>query len=326
MKKVKWGILGAGNIARKFAQGLKGVENAVLYCVSSRNLEKADRFAKEFNIPKAFGSYEEMLDDEGLDVVYIATPHTFHMEHSIMSMDKGKSVLCEKPFAINQREVRQMIDGALKNDVFLMEAMWTRFLPVIKKVKEWVDQNLIGDIRIITADFGFRSSISEEGRLFNRQLGGGSLMDVGIYPISFASMFFGTQPEEITCAAHMGETGVDEQIGIVLKYGKGQIALLHSAIRTNTAHIARITGTEGEIVIPDFWKASEAVLKTSTGRREEISIPFKENGYCYEAEEVTRCILEGKKYSELMSPEESFEIVGILDEIRRKAGLVYPAD
>lgn len=325
-RKIRWGILGAGSIARKFATGLAAVSGSELIAIGSRSIDKACGFAKKHNIPKSYGSYEDMLKDPEVDVVYIATPHTFHKEHTILCLNHGKAVLCEKPFAVNVKEAEEMVDCAKKNKTFLMEAMWTRHLPVVQKVKQWIEEGRIGEVRLLTADFGFRTSINAEGRLFDRNLGGGALLDVGVYPVSFASMIFGGAPERITGMADIGKTGVDEQAAMILGYKDGALAVLHTAIRTNTFHEARISGTKGSIVIPKFWMANSATLQIDGQEKETIDIPHDENGYCYEAREVERCIRLGKLQSDAMTWEESISVIKTLDEIRRQWDLKYPSD
>jgi dihydrodiol dehydrogenase / D-xylose 1-dehydrogenase (NADP) len=325
-KKIRWGILGAGNIARKFATGLKVVTGSELLTVSSRSIGRACGFAKEYGIPKTYGSYEEMIKDPEVDVVYIATPHTFHKPHTLLCLNHGKAVLCEKPFAVNVKEAKEMVECAERNKAFLMEAMWTRYLPIMYKVREWVSSEAIGEVRLMTADFGFRTSINAEGRLFDLELGGGALLDVGVYVVNLASMIFGGTPNRITGMAHIGETGVDEQSAMILGYKNGELAVLHTAIRTNTHHEARIIGTKGSIVIPNFWRASSATLQVDGKEKEIIEIPFDGNGYCYEAREVEHCLREGKLQSDLMTWDESISVLKTMDELRKQWGLKYPSD
>lgn len=325
-KKIKWGILGAGSIAHKFAVGFGGVDDGELYAVGSRSLDKANEFADQYDIEKRYGSYEELVNDPELDAIYVATPHNFHKPHTLLSLNAGKAVLCEKPFAVNADELSEMIECAEKNNVFLMEAMWTRFLPVYSKVEEWIDKGLIGDIRLITADFGFRAGVDPEARLFNLNLAGGALMDVGVYVVSLASLIMKTEPSSIVSMAHIGETGVDEQSSMILGYDDGEMAILHTAIRTNTDHEAKIVGTEGTIYLPSFWNTTKAILKRDGEEEEVIEIPHLSNGYCYEINEVNKCIREGKLQSDRMSWEESIDIMDTLDELRAQWGLKYPME
>ncbi len=326
MEKVRWGILGPGTIARKFARGLEVIPEAELIAVGSRSYERAEVFADEFNVKKRFGSYEELVKDSDVDVIYVATPHPFHKEHSILCMEAGKAVLCEKPFAINAREVEEMINCALENKVFLMEAMWTRFLPVINKVREWLADGKIGEVQMLNADFGFRADLNPEARLFNPELGGGALMDVGIYTLSFASMIFGKNPTKVEAISQFGETNVDEQSAILLGYDQGELAQLFCAVRTNTPQEARSIGTKGSTHIPSFWNASSATLITSDLKREYVEVPLRASGYNYEAQEVMKCLQEGKLESDVMPWNESLNLMKTMDKIRNQVQLKYPME
>jgi predicted dehydrogenase len=241
---VKWGILGLGSIANSFAEGLRSVKGAELVACGSRDLKKAQEFAQKWGVASAYGSYEEFAADESIDVVYVATPHPFHRENSILSLNSGKAVLCEKPFTLNAREAAEVIEGARSRKLFLMEAMWTRFLPQMVKVRELIQSGIIGDLRLLQADFGFRGEWKPEGRLLNPQLGGGALLDVGVYPISLAFHLMG-QPDRVESHAYLGKSGVDEQASILFGYRDGRSALLSTSIQTTTPQEAVITGSEG---------------------------------------------------------------------------------
>ncbi len=325
MDKVKWGILGPGSIARKFAGGIQVVEEAELIAVGSRSQKRADSFADKYDLEYSYGNYEELVENPEIDVIYVATPHPFHKKYSILALEAGKSVLCEKPLAINAEEVSEMRECARTNQAFLMEAMWTRFLPVVKKVREWISDNKIGDVQMVKADFGFRAERDPEARLFNPELGGGALLDVGIYTISFASMIFKDQPSSLKVSARKGKTGIDEQTSIILGYEKGEQALLSCAIRTNIPQDAMIIGTEGYIEMPGFWHSEEATLVVK-GEEEKVEIPFRENGFEYEIKEVTDCIQAGKNESEIMPVSESKAIIETMDNIRDQIDLHYPQE
>jgi len=320
----RWGILGAGGIAHKFATGLTVLPDAQLIAVGSRTQHNADKFGDTFNIPHRHASYEALANDPEVDAIYIATPHPFHKENTILCLNAGKAVLCEKPFAINAAEAQEMIAVAREKGVFLMEAMWSRFLPTIIKAQSLIAEGAIGDVRMLNADFGFRTSVNEEGRLFNLALGGGALLDVGIYPLSLAYLLFG-KPATIASAAHLGETGVDEQAAIVLSYDKDQLALLSTATRTNTAHEALIYGTDGYIRIPDWWHANKLILYKG-GKEQTFDVPHDGNGYSHEAAEVAQCVRAGKIESETMSLDETLQIMHTMDAIRAQWGLKYPSD
>lgn len=322
----RWGILGSGNIAKQFARGLAETPDTVLQAVGSRAQKSADAFADQFDIPTRHASYEALANDREIDAIYVSTPHPFHKDNSILCLEAGKAVLCEKPFTINATEAEAVVQVARAKGVFLMEAMWSRYLPAMVKVKEWLDEGAIGDVRIVSADFGFRTGVNPAGRLFNPALGGGALLDVGIYVTSFASFVLGAHPTRIQSLANIGETGVDEQNTILLGYENGAMATLTSAVRTSTPHEARIIGTDGSITIPThFWKAEKATL-TAGDRVEEIDIKPTGNGYNYEAAEVGRCLNAGLLESPTMPLDETVALMKILDAIRADWGLTYPME
>ncbi|HOT35427.1 MAG TPA: Gfo/Idh/MocA family oxidoreductase [Candidatus Latescibacteria bacterium] len=326
-KPVRWGILATGNIAKQFARGLQVIPDARLVAVGSRTRKGAEAFAKEFNVPNVHASYEALASDPDVDAVYVATPHPFHRENTILCLNAGKAVLCEKPFAINAREAREMIACARQNNVFLMEAMWTRYLPLYAKVRELLSNGVIGDVRMVKADFCFRADLKPEGRLFNLALGGGGLLDIGVYTISFANMICGPKPERMASLAHIGTTGVDEQAGLLLSYPGDKLAVLTCAVRTTTPHEAAIFGTEGMIRIHHpFWHGSEMTLSVNGKPDVQMSHPFVGNGYNCEAVEVMRCIRSGRKESALMPLDESLAIMETMDAFRSEWGLRYPTE
>ena len=326
MMPIRWGILGPGKIAHKFATGLKSIPDAALVAVGSRTLDRATRFAAEYNVPRVHGHYESLAADPEVDVVYVATPHPLHHDTAMLCLKAGKAVLLEKPFTINAREGEELVEVARSNDVFLMEAMWMRFLPMVVQIREWLAQQLIGEPRIVMADFGFRGDWNPEGRLLNPALGGGALLDVGIYPLSLASMVFGGVPRNVTGLCHFGQTGVDEQSAMVLSYEGGELAVLTCAVRTGTAHEARILGTTGSIHMPAFWHGTQATLAMEGQESKTICCPKEGNGYNYEAVEVGRCLRAGLKESPIIPLSETLSMMRTLDELRRQWGLVYPGE
>jgi dihydrodiol dehydrogenase / D-xylose 1-dehydrogenase (NADP) len=323
VKTFEWGILGPGNIARRFATDLKNLPEAKLAAVGSRSVERASAFAAEFGADRAYGSYEELAADPDVDAIYVATPHPFHREHTLLCLEHGKAVLCEKPMGINERQVRDMVDCARAQDVFLMEAMWTRFLPVIVRVREWLQDGAIGDVRMLSADFGFRTGWNPQGRLLNLDLAGGALLDVGVYVVALAAMVLGDSPVEVQASAHIGETGVDEQTAVLLRYADGALAVLSCAVRTRTPQEARIQGTEGSIYIPDFWHATSAVLQVGDAEPVAFEGPV---GYHYEAAEVMSCLASGDTESATMPLDESIAVARMLEEARSIVGLSYPME
>lgn len=326
MQPIRWGILGSGTIAGKFATGLMALNDAVLAAVGSRTPEKARAFAAEHGAAKAYGRYEELVRDPDIDAIYIAVPHSAHKECAMLALDAGKAVLCEKPFTLNAAQLEELTAKARDSKLFLMEAMWTRFLPAIVQVREWLRAGAIGDVRAMRADFGFRSPWNPQGRLLNRQLGGGALLDAGIYPVSFASMVFGPHPETLQSTACLGETGVDEQFMMLLTYQGGRIASLGGAIRTQLVNDAWIFGTQGKIHIPEFLHARSAVLLADGREPDNVRPDFAGNGYGYEAAEVARCLRSGRTESPVMPLDESAAIMRILDRARASWGLTYPQE
>src|SRR5690606_18305558 len=283
-EKIRWGILGTGNIARQFARGLAVLPDAQLLAVGSRSQASADAFGDMFSVKRRYTSYEALANDPDIDAVYVGTPHVFHKENTLLCLRHGKAVLCEKPFAIHANEAQEMIDFAREHKVFLMEAMWTRYMPSFVHLRELLAQRVIGDVRMIHSDFGFRARFNPEHRLFKPELGGGALLDVGIYPVSLASMVLG-QPERIASLAHLGETGVDENTAMLLGYPDGALAVLSTAIRTSTPHVAILNGTEGRITIHSrWWVPSRMTVEIFGKEAREIEMPYTGNGYNYEAD------------------------------------------
>ena len=325
-RRIGWGILGTGAIAHKFARGLAVLDDADLVAVGSRSAHGAREFAEEFSVPHRHATYGSLAEDEDVDVVYVATPNSFHRESCLLCLEAGKAVLCEKPFALNAAQAEEVIREARRRGLFLMEAMWMRFLPVMSVVRGWVADGSVGQVRMVTADFGFRTEFNPQGRLFDLQLGGGSLLDVGVYTVSLASMVLGPNPTAVESTANLGQSGVDEQAAFILGYEGGQLAVLSSAIRTQTPHEARIIGTEGFVEIdPDFHSATSATLKAD-GKTEQVELPLEGNGFNYEAAEVGRCLRTGSLESEIMPLDETLGIMRILDQIRSLWGLTYPSE
>jgi len=321
--KIKWGILATGDIAKKFAAGLKVLPDAGLVAVGSRTMEAAEKFGRQFGIPSCHGSYQELASDPEVDVVYIATPHSLHKENCLMCLKAGKAVLCEKPFAINAGEAREMVDMASREKLFLMEAMWTRFIPSIQQAQAWINEGVIGEVRMVEAGFGYRDQV---GITYDPNLGGGSLLDVGVYPITIADIAFKGPPQKIASFAHVAG-GIDEQAAIIFSYEGGGLALLSSAVRTRTQGDALIMGTEGMIKIHEpFWRSKKLSLMVPGKEEEQLDVPMLGNGYNYEAAEVMGCMRAGKLESEVMPLSKTLEVMVILDAIRGQWGLKYPGE
>jgi len=324
--RLRWGILGTGRIAHKFAGAVGLVEGAELVAVGSRKQETADRFAEEFGIPHRHGSYDALAGDADVQAVYVATPHPFHMPSSVLCLQAGKAVLCEKPFTINARQAEKTIRAARANKLFCMEAMWSRFLPAQVKLRQLLAAGAIGEPRMVISYFGFRAEMNPRGRLFDPALGGGGLLDVGIYQLAFASMVFG-RAQTITGQAHLGRTGVDEQAAVVLGYGEGRLAVIGSSVQADMPQEARILGTDGTIHLPlPFTGGAKITLARGAKDVEEIELPVTDNGFSYEIEEVCRCIAAGKTESDVMPLAETLSLMKTMDEIRAQWGLKYPME
>lgn len=327
MKEItRWGILGPGKIAHKFAQGVGIVDGAELTAVGSRSIDRAHAFADKYNIPQRFGSYEELAEQGDVDVIYIATPHPAHAEDALLCLNAGKAVLCEKPLTVNATEARRVIDAARQNNLFCMEAMWSRFAPPFTKLRELIAAGTLGEVRMVHAHFCYRANWDPSWRILNPDLAGGGLLDVGVYPISLSSMLFG-KPTTISGSAHIGETGVDEQAGMVLGYEGGEVAVLSCGVRTNSPKTVTVCGTEAMVTFENAWWGDRGLtLHPADGEPEHMPLPRVGNGYNYEIEEVARCLADGKLESDIMPLDESLAIMETMDELRRQWSLTYPCE
>jgi predicted dehydrogenase len=326
-KVINWALVGTGRITQKFLTGLRAVEGANAAAVVSRSKENAGNFAGQYGIGKSYASYDDMLNDGAIDAVYIGTPHTTHKDYTVRALKAKKAVLCEKPVSINAGELTEMIRIARENQVFFMEAMWTRFLPPLCKVREWIAGGLIGDVRMVQANFCFNPLRNPESRLFNISLGGGALLDAGVYPISLASMAFGGKKSEwVRAFLGMGPTGVDEEFSGIISWGEKRLAQVNSAFSLSAVNDAWIYGSQGRIHIPNFVFARSACLIRQGEEPCNYEPDFVSNGYNYETEEVMRCIREGKIENETMPHEESLNIMKIMDEARSQWGFKYPGE
>jgi predicted dehydrogenase len=321
-EKINWGIIGLGKIANKFALGLESVPDAKLYAVASRNHGKAVSFSREHHAKIAFGSYEDMMKDEKVDVIYIATPHVFHHKLTMDSIGYGKAVLCEKPFAMNLEEAHEMVELARSKKVFLMEALWTRFLPHFQFILKKIGSGEMGKVRSIKADFGFPAEFDKTKRLFNKDLGGGSLLDIGIYPVFLAYSILG-KPERIQASAEFTETGVDSTCDIKFEYPDGIAAALYSSFKEKTPTIAEIQLDNGSIILNSRFHEPTTVRVIQNGNEETVEFGVETNGYNFEAEHVTSMLQQGKTESDIWNLEMTLELMKLLDAIRSEIGLEY---
>ena len=321
--KIRWGIVGPGHIAHSFAKDLRLIEDGELTAVASRSLDRADEFADEYGAEHRFGSYQELFESDVADVLYIATPHTSHCEMTIEALNNGKAVLCEKPMGVDADQVKMMIAAAKKNDAFLMEALWSRFNPSIVKVKKLIEDGKIGDVAYLNANFGFYGlDRDEDSRVLNPDLAGGSLLDIGIYPIFLAYLILG-KPDNIEAASLFYKTGVEVQTSMIFEYPHAQ-ATLASGLRSTMQMRAEIAGSKGSAFLHDRWHETQGYSLEIDGKMEDFDLPTKGKGYSHEIEEVHDCLRKGKLQSEKWSWQNSLDLVNLLDEVRNITGTTFP--
>lgn len=319
----RWGILGCGRIADAFATGLQALDGHRVAAVGSRDLARAQAFAARFpseSGPAAHGSYEGLCAD-ALDAIYVATPHSHHAEHARLVLDAGKALLLEKPFTVNARETEEVLTHAADREVFAMEAMWTRFRPALLHVLDILESRDFGKPQMLHASFGFRGDFDPDKRHFRRELAGGALLDVGVYCVSLAMLVFGGRAQSRASLASIGTTGVDERSGYLLGFDGGGLAVLSSAIGTDTQHDAVVDMENGRIVIPDFWRPTRVLVNGDERCFEEPG-----NGYQWQALEVERCVRSGLLESPLRTHAETVDVMRELDALRSTWDLRYPAD
>jgi predicted dehydrogenase len=324
---IRWGIAGPGSIANAFATTMQVVDGGEIGAVASRSVERAAAFAEEFAIPRHYGDYGALAHDDGVDVVYVATPHARHAADTLAYLSGGKHVLCEKPLALNAGQVRAMTDAARAQGRFLMEALWSRFLPSYRLLTEVLAAGRIGQPLFAEADFGFRAPIDPNGRLFDLAQGGGALLDLGIYALHLCTLVLGPV-ERAVAAGVVGETGVDEVTAAILHHRGGTIGVIKAAIRANLSSTGRIAGTEGSIEIPPYMHCPQSITVVAPGGgREVLQAPFElRQGFRYEIEEVHRCLADGATESAVMPLAESLALAVVMDDIRSQLGVVYPGE
>ena len=319
------GILGAGLIARKMAEAIAPFDDMSVYAVASRSKEKAEAFAKEWNIEKAYGSYEEMVSDEKVDLVYIATPHSHHFQHSMLALDHGKPVLVEKAFTANAKEAEILIETARRKGIFITEAIWTRYMPLSHKVKELMESGMIGEPRALTATLCYMMEFKE--RIIRPELCGGALLDLGVYVLNFARMYFGTDIVRTVSNCHIGQTGMDMHESISLSFSDGKMANLQAGALCLNDRQGIISGTEGYIRVDNINCPEVIEVYRNYELVERITkADDMVNGYEYQVIEARRCINEGLLESPMMPHEETISIMRQMDALRKEWGVEYPMD
>ena len=326
MEKVRLGIVGTGRMAQDFASSLPHAPGIELVAVSSRRQETADQFASRFKVPNAVVGLDALLAIPDVDLVYIASPHAMHCDETLRSLEAGKHVLCEKPFAINAAQARRMVDLARAKKLFLMEAMWTRYIPAVVRLREMLAEGVIGKVQLLVSGGGFIPPFDPENYLFRPDLGGGVLLDAGIYLVSYASMVFGS-PSRIHASALLGITGVDDHDAFLLEHPNGEFANLYVSLRAKRSPDVLLIGEKGSIHMhPPLFVPSAMTLKLTGQEDATIAMPFEGNGYQFEAIEAARCIRAGLLESPVMPLDESVSILETMDEMRRQFGLKYPME
>lgn len=321
-QKVRWGIIGLGKIAHKFAADLQLSDTAMLHGVASRSMEKAIAFAKRYKAQKAYNSYEALAQDPEIDVIYIATPHVFHFENTMLCLKQNKAVLCEKPLGVNSTQVQTMIAEAQARNVFLMEAIWTRFMPSYQKVLKLLQEETIGEIISIRADFGFLGEPNPESRLFNKKLGGGSLLDIGIYPIFLSLLVLG-MPSEIKTMARMTPTEVDSFCAMLFDYENGAKAILESTFEVDTPTEGYIFGSKGSIKLHRRFHHANTITLFKDDVETVFELPHSGNGYIHEIEDVNGCIRNGETENSKLPLAFSAQLMTIIDRVKAQIGLNY---
>ncbi|MEV6104384.1 Gfo/Idh/MocA family oxidoreductase [Streptomyces sp. NPDC051940] len=322
---IRWGIISTGGIADAFAQDLAVTDGAAAVAVGSRTREAAQAFAERHGIPRAHGSWAELVADPDVDIVYVATPHHAHRTATAAALAAGKAVLCEKAFTINAIEARALIDQAREAKRFLMEAMWMYTNPAVLRAKELVAEGAIGEPRSVQADFGLAGPFAPDHRLRDPELGGGALLDLGVYPVSVAQLFLGA-PATVQATAKLTPEGVDANTGILLGYESGAVATLGCSLETRTPCVAVIGGTEGTITLDSpFFRPDGFVLRRRDAEPERIDVPHQGLGYVHEIEEAGRCVREGLLESPLVPWQSTLDVMDTLDAVRAAIGVRYPA-
>ena len=322
-QRTRWGILATGGIATAFVQDLKTMPDAEIVAVGSRSAESARAFAGKHDIPRAYGSWRELADDADVDVVYVATPHSAHYAATRILLEAGRAVLCEKPFTLDLSTTVELIDLARDRGLFLMEAMWMRCNPSVLRVVELIRDGAVGEVTSVHADFGVVGPFEPGHRMRARELGGGALLDLGVYPVSFAHLILG-MPEHVRAWAKIGPEGTDENTGIIFGYESGALAALTSGMLGQTTLGATISGTKGRIVLdPPFFRPDRFTLHREGAEAEVVDVPRDGLGYRYEAAEVQRCLRAGLAESPLVPHAATIQVMELLDEIREQIGVSY---
>lgn len=324
---INWGILGCGGIATTFINGMRDAKKGSVYACAARNVEKADAFASEHHIPNVHASYQALLADENVDAVYVATTHNAHFDCVKQSLEAGKHVLCEKPLTVNAKQAEELVALASAKQRFLMEAVWIRFLPAIRALKKDLQEGVIGNPVTVKADFSLCRTLPESHRLRDPQQAGGALLDLGIYPLTMASLVFEKPPTKIMGHAVLDSTGVDQRGFYTLDYGEGKTALLTSGYTQDAPCEAVISGDKGHIIVPQFLGTHRYTVAVQGEESVEKVFPFEAHqNFLFEIEHAHECIEQGLTQSPILPLSTSVELLHTMDELRRQFGVSYSFD
>ena len=336
---LRWGMLGCGSIAGRLGNDVVKLADHKIQAIASRDAGKAAKYAEKYAVPTQHtgaDAYAALVNDPEVDLIYVATPHNFHRELALLALNAGKPVLCEKPFTVNLTEAQDVVDVARAKGLFLMEGVWSRCFPVFHKVRALIAEGAIGQARMFYCDFGYRAGnlgadnklagYNAEGRLFNPALAGGGLMDVGVYPINLAQMVFG-DPTQVKAIGTLGNSGVDENVGVVLGFDGGQVALASTSIQVTTPFTTTILGTGGKIEVHSpWWRPKSFTLFRDGHDPEEFTFEHEGEGFQFEAAEVASCLRAGKTESDVMPISDTLAVMKTLDEVRSQLGLTFPME
>ena len=327
MQSINWGIIGCGAIAHLFAQAIKKLDNCTILAGASLTAGRAEHFTKTHQIPRSYSDYQSLANDPDIDAIYIATTHNFHFENIKLCLENGKHVLCEKPFTVNAQQTNTLFTLAKNSNCFMMECLWTRFLPAIKHLSHLLAQDILGDIHTVKANFSICGDFPPEHRLRNKSLAGGALLDLGIYPLTLADIVFGETPTHIQSSAVIGEDGVDESSYYLLEYGQGQRAMLSASFMEHAPTEGVISGSRGYIRIPDFIGAQELHLHLNNQPSKVLTFPFdKDESFTFEISHAMECMRQNKNQSDILPMTKTIAMMTLMDTIRNQWGLKYPGE
>lgn len=320
----KWGIIGPGRIAQRFADGMTAVNDSEISAIASRSTERAQAFASKNNIARHYDNYLSLVQDQDIDAIYIATPHRFHYEQAKLCLEAGKHVLCEKPLTVNAQECQDLIDLAKHHKLFLMEAVWTRYLPIYQQIRQWLDNEVIGDIKLLSSTFGFNMPRSDNDRWLSHDAAGGALLDMGMYNVAISQWVMGEDPIKVQAMSHLGNTHVDEMTSANLLYSNNVVSQFTCAFTSLLTNDFFIYGSKGHIRIsPMFWDCQQASLCLEGQTPQTVDLPFKASGFEYEIEEVINCIKAGLLESPITPLSDTLGNMKTMDIIRQQVGLKY---